>query len=168
MAEKPSFIKVLFSKYREIIMYCIFGAVTTFVSWLVYSLCVLVLPFDGDNRWKIFGWVFDFNTKILLSNIISWILAVAVAFVTNKLWVFDSKSWQGKLVFAEAVSFVGGRVATGVLEIFAVPALVSIGLNQTLFGVAGLPAKILVSVVIVILNYILSKYLAFNSAKKKN
>ena len=117
MAEKPSFIKVLFSKYREIIMYCIFGAVTTFVSWLVYSLCVLVLPFDGDNRWKIFGWVFDFNTKILLSNIISWILAVAVAFVTNKLWVFDSN--VRAIRFYEANGFAASgkkRPALGAVE----------------------------------------------------
>lgn len=130
-------------------MYCIFGVTTTFVNWVIYSLCVRGLGLD-----------------LYSSGIIAWIVAVIVAFVTNKLWVFESKSWAPLLLLKEAIAFVGGRVLTGVLEVIAVPALVNFGLNATLFGVEGLPAKILVSVVIVILNYVLSKFIAFNDKKK--
>lgn len=154
MAEKPNGLNILFEKYKEIIMYCIFGVVTTLVSWVIYSLCMAVLPLALDP-------------KMYISGIVSWIIAVAVAFVTNKLWVFDSKSWEAKLVIKEAISFVGGRAFTGILEVIAVPALVKLGLDMVLFGTEGLPAKIIVSVVIVILNYILSKYLAFDAAKKE-
>ncbi|MEG1242217.1 MAG: GtrA family protein [Oscillospiraceae bacterium] len=150
MNSKPSTLRLLFDKYREVIMYIFFGGITTIVSWLVYSICEKGLGFG-----------------LFASGIVSWIIAVSVAFVTNKLWVFDSKSWQAKLVFTEAVAFFGGRLATGALEVVAVPALVKLGLDSTLFGVEGLPAKIIVSVVIIILNYILSKFFAFNFGKKK-
>lgn len=163
MEHKQSGLRALFEKYREIIMYCVFGIVTTVVSWLVYSVFMLILPFDVDTRITLFGKAFDFNINILVSNIISWILAVAVAFVTNKLWVFNSKSWEPSLVRKEALTFIGGRALTGILEILAVPFLEGIGFDMVLFGVAGLPAKILVSIAIVILNYILSKFISFRS-----
>ena len=179
MEEKPSVLRVLFDKYREIIMYCIFGVTTTIISWVVYSICERalsslqvtdpgvvkffsrIIEITGDNT--------DVNTFIIiiLSGVISWVIAVAVAFVTNKLWVFDSKSWERSLVRKEAWTFFGGRVFTGILEIIAVPAFVSWGFNMKLFGVDGLPAKIVVSVAIVILNYILSKFISFRPADEK-
>jgi len=177
--EKPSALRVLFEKYREIIMYCVFGVITTVINWLVYSLCEVTLPsvtvsnssFEhfvakliallGDNT--------DVDTfvSMTLAGIIAWVVAVAVAFVTNKLWVFQSKSWDGKLVTNEALTFFGGRVATGLLEIIAVPTLVGWGFNFVLFGVNGLPAKIVISVIIVILNYILSKFISFRGTTDK-
>jgi putative flippase GtrA len=179
MEERPSLLRGLFDKYREIIMYCIFGVMTTIISWLVYSICesslssvqvtspVLVkfvsriIEITGDNT--------DVNTFIVitLSGVISWVIAVAVAFVTNKLWVFGSKSWESRLVWNEAVTFFGGRILTGILEILAVPALVSWGFNMKLFGIDGLPAKILISIAIVILNYIFSKFISFRDPKEQ-
>jgi len=138
----------LYHKYRELVNYIIFGGVTTLVNWVSYSVC------EG---------VFDLSLR--LSGVISWIVAVLVAFVTNKLWVFDSKSWAPALVMKEFVTFIGGRILTGIIEIEAVPRLVDWGFDQTLFGVEGLPAKILISVVVVILNYILSKFISFRTAK---
>lgn len=160
-------------------MYCIFGVLTTLVSWVVYSVCERacsglevtnptvvsiiseLLKKMGDNT--------DVSTfiVIIISGVISWIVAVSVAFVTNKLWVFDSKSWERGLVKTEALTFYGGRILTGIIEIIAVPALVSAGLNMTLFGVDGLPAKIVVSMVIMVLNYILSKFISFKGPKKE-
>lgn len=145
MEEKPSKVRELFNKYHELIMYCVFGVTTTFISWLTYSIAEKAL---GMNLY----W----------SGIFSWVIAVSVAFVTNKLWVFESKSWEIKLVIAELITFVGGRALTGALEVVAVPAIVALGFDMTLFGVNGLPAKILVSVLIVVLNYILSKFVSFN------
>ena len=162
MEEKSSVYRELFYKYRELIMYSIFGVSTTFVNWLVYSLCVVILPdrFAGWFRILIVKYL-HLDIKLVVAGLIAWIVAVIVAFVTNKLWVFESKSWEHELVRKEALTFFGGRIATGILEIVAVPALVAWGFDFVLFGVDGLPAKILVSVSIVILNYLLSKFVSF-------
>lgn len=179
MEDKHLSLRVLFNKYREIIMYLIFGVLTTLVSWVVYSICEIafsglkvtsptvvnlisqLLEKMGDNT--------DVSTFIvmIISGVISWIVAVSVAFVTNKIWVFDSRSWEHSLVKTEALTFYGGRILTGIIEIIAVPALVGAGLNMTLFGVDGLPAKIVVSVLIMILNYLLSKFISFKGPKEE-
>ena len=131
-------------------MYCVFGVSTTLICWLVYSLCE---RFIGLN--------------LYYCGIVSWAVAVVIAFVTNKLWVFRSRSWAPELVIKEAVTFIGGRVITGVLETLAVPLLVSAGFNATLFNVRGLPAKIAVTMAIVILNYTLSKFISFRDREKR-
>ena len=137
-------IKELFIKYKEIIMYLIFGVATTGVNWVVYSLLV----------------------KMTVSNVIAWIAAVIFAFITNKLWVFESKSWVPKVAAREFVSFVASRLATGVIEWFGPLLLFKIGLDQDLFGVKGFVAKIVCSVLVVILNYVFSKLLVFTKKKK--
>ena len=176
MKEKPSVFRALFEKYREIIMYCIFGIATTLVSWLVYGLCERLLPPIHAGSGAFVSWIVtlfgggtdaDAFLSMTLAGVISWIIAVSFAFVTNKLWVFESRSWEGALVRTEALTFFGGRLATGILEIFAVPALVGWGFDLTLFGVNGLPAKILVSLLIVVLNYILSKFLSFRGGETR-
>jgi len=167
--EKPSVVRKFFNKYREIIMYCIFGGITTIINWLVYSIYVRVVPANdyasGFPTWfqELVVSRLHLDIKLLYAGVIAWIVAVLVAFVTNKLWVFESKSWNAKLVLGEALTFFGGRIATGLLEVVAVPAFVAWGFDVTLFGVDGLPAKIVISVAIVILNYILSKFISFRS-----
>ena len=169
MEEKPSVLRELFNKYREIVMYCIFGVTTTIVNWFVFSVYVLVVPVEnyanGFPTWfqELIVSRLNLDIKLIYAGVIAWVVAVIVAFVTNKLWVFESKSWNAKLVLKEALTFFGGRIATGILEVAAVPALVAWGFDATLFGVDGLPAKIVVSVAIVVLNYILSKFISFRS-----
>lgn len=149
-------IKELFLKYKEIIMYLVFGVLTTLVSWGSYALFEIA-----------FG-LFIKNTIALSSvaNVLSWIVAVLFAFITNKLWVFESKSFKGATVVKEFGAFVGSRLLTGVLEWFGVPLLMLIGLDQSILGIEGMLAKILISVIVVILNYILSKLLVFRKKKK--
>ncbi len=136
--------KKLFDKYREAIVYILVGGLTTGVSWVVYAVCV-----------RFFGW------SIEVGNVVSWIAAVSFAFVTNKTWVFRSNSWEPRLVAGEAVKFVGARLATGVLEMVGVPALVKLGLDQTIFGVEGMLSKVIVSVAVIVLNYVFSKLFIF-------
>ena len=135
----------LYHTYKEAIDYLFWGGMTTVVSWGTYSLFVLL------------------GASIFWGNALSWVCAVLFAFVTNKLWVFQSKSWEGSVLFPELVKFLSSRVATGFFEMIAVPALVAIGLNQTIFGIDGMVSKVLVSVVVVILNYILSKLFVFKN-----
>ena len=137
------FICKIYHTYKEAIDYLFWGGMTTVVSWGSYSAFVLL------------------GAGVFWGNVLSWICAVLFAFVTNKLWVFQSKSWAGNVMLPELGKFLSSRVATGVFEMAAVPALVALGLNQTIFGIEGMVSKVLVSVVVVILNYILSKLFVF-------
>ena len=94
-------IKQLLKKYREIIVYVIFGALTTFVNWAVYTVMVEV-----------------FNIDITVSNAVAWVAGVVFAFVTNKIYVFRAKSKKAATVAREFFSFVGARVFTGLMESF--------------------------------------------------
>lgn len=150
MEEKPQVPKGFMQKHRELIMYIIFGVATTLVSWAVYSVCE--------------AWI---GMGIVWSNVVANAISVLVAYVTNKLFVFKSMSWDIKLVAQEASIFIGGRLFTIVLDLLAVPWLVSIGLDQTLMGVEGLWAKIISTVVISLLNYVISKFVAFKPGQDR-
>lgn len=141
-------IQELFVKYKEIIMYLIFGVGTTAVNWVIYTVLVA------------FGNV----VNLTLANIIAWVGAVAFAYITNKLWVFESKSWSPKVVWKELGMFLGARIFSGIFEIGLFPVLVWLGMNQAIFGVEGMLAKVVISVWVIVLNYIFSKLLVF---KKK-
>ena len=136
--------KELFAKYKEVIMYLVFGALTTIVSWGTYALFVRGI---GIN--------------ISVGNALSWICAVTFAFFTNKFFVFRSKEIKPSVFFKELVSFFSARIVTGAIEIVGVPLLVKLGLNQTIFGTEGMLSKIIVSVLVVILNYVFSKLIVF-------
>ncbi len=152
-------LRELFVKYREIIAYLFWGVMTTLVSWATYALFEFLFH-------NVSGELFGVALSIQLANILSWICAVLFAFVTNKLWVFDSKSWAANVVWPEFLKFLSARIATGVLEVVGVPLLVRLGLDQTLFGREGFVAKILVSIIVIILNYVLSKLLVFRKKKE--
>lgn len=142
-------IKNLLIKYKEIITYVIFGGLTTLVNWVVYTLLVNCT-----------------SAGITISNAIAWVASVIFAFVTNKIWVFESKSFKPTVLIKEFISFIASRVVTGFFEIAGVPLLVKIGMDQTIFGIKGMAAKLIVSVVVIILNYVFSKLIVFR--KKKN
>ena len=137
-------IKEIYLKYREIIDYLFWGVMTTVVSWGSYA---------------VFADVFDLS--ITVSNILSWIFAVIFAFFVNKIFVFLSKDWSPKIVLRECALFVSTRLGTGLLEIVLVPLLVKVGMDQTIFGVKGAVAKVVGSIVVVLLNYVFSKKMIF-------
>ncbi|MBQ2824645.1 MAG: GtrA family protein [Clostridia bacterium] len=155
--EKQGFIKRMFTKYKEIIMYLIFGVLTTVVSWGSYALFEMMFK----------AAIIDTEVLVAVANVLSWVAAVLFAYITNKLFVFDSKSFKPTVVFKEMGLFVGSRLISGAVEWVGVPLLVWIGLNQTIFGIEGMVAKVLVSVIVVILNYILSKLLVFKNKKSE-
>ena len=89
---------------------------------------------------------------------IAWVVAVLFAFFTNKPFVFQSNDWTWQVLCPEFLKFVGCRVISGVFE------TLFLGLTVDLLSWHGLVMKIIVSVIVVILNYIASKWLVF---KKK-
>ena len=140
-------IQELFVKYKEIIMYLIFGVGTTVVNWGIYTVIVML----GKE------------VNLTIANIIAWVGAVAFAYITNKLWVFESKSWNPKIVWKELGMFLGARIFSGIFEIGLFPVLVWLGMNQAIFGVEGMLAKVVISVLVIVLNYIFSKLLVFRN-----
>ena len=142
-------IRELFQKYREVILYLVFGGATTFVSWATYAL-----------------FVGPMHLGLMPGKIASWICAVSFAFVTNKIWVFDSRAWTWPLWLREAGEFFAGRIFSGVVEVGGLPLLIRLGLDQTLFGVEGFVANMAISVVVIILNYFISKFIVFRRKKE--
>lgn len=164
-------IKGLFIKYKEIIMYIIFGVLTTLVNWVVYTILIKIFGSAAESEtvlFSLFGRDITMSIfYIFIANFVAWVAGVVFAFVTNKIWVFESKSWKFGLVMKELWLFVAARLITGVLEWFGVPALVAAGMDQPLFGIDGFLAKIVVSVIVVILNYVFSKLIIFRKKDKQ-
>jgi putative flippase GtrA len=144
-------IKAIFNKYKDVIAYLFFGGVTTLVNWVTYTICVSLL-----------------DVSVNISNVVAWIMAVLVAFVTNKYFVFNSKSFKFKILLKEFGLFLSSRIFSGAIEIIGVPFLIAIGLNQTLFNIEGMMAKIVISVIVVVLNYVLSKIIVFRNKHSEN
>ena len=135
-------IKQLWKKYREIITYLFFGFVTTAVNYGVYALLVR-----------------GFHMDVVPANIIAWIAGVVVAYVTNKLWVFESKARDAKTVVREFLEFVVARLITLGVETL----LLWIFVDK--LGANDLIMKIITNVIVVILNYIFSKFIIFRKKK---
>lgn len=134
----------LFRKYKEIILYIVFGVSTTIVNWVIYSILVSVLQLG-----------------MTLSNAVAWFGAVFFAFVTNKLFVFESRNTSFRALIREVIAFWGTRVISGLLEIFLPSVLYAFGFNQDMWGIEGFWSKAVVSVIVVVFNYILSKFMVF-------
>lgn len=140
-------------QFKELIKYLIFGVLTTVVSLVSFKI------FDALLGQRLY----------LISNIISWILAVAFAFVTNKLWVFRSKNTEKKVIFRELFSFVIARILSLLIEEGGLWLLIDVlKLSEMqsfkIFSVTingNLTAKVIMQVVVVILNYIFSKFIIF-------
>ena len=126
----------LIKKHREIILYLIFGVLTTLVNWCVYYPLFNVLHLPAT-----------------ISNLLAWAAAVVFAFLTNKPFVFESKDWSWKTTFPEFIKFMGCRIGSGVLE------SVFILITVDLLTFNGNLMKIIISAVVVVVNYIGSKLL---------
>ena len=134
------FIKLanMLKKHQDIIVYLILGVATTAVNFAVYypllNLC---------------------NFSATVSNAIAWIVSVLFAFLTNKPFAFKSTDWTVGITIPEMFKFVGCRVSSGALEtIFLAITVDALLLNGNIM-------KLFVSVIVVIINYLTSKYFVF-------
>ena len=139
---------------RETILYLIFGVATTLVNYIVFFL-FLEMVLDGQNS--------------PLANAIAFVAAVIFAFVVNKVYVFESKSWSLDALKREVPSFLAARVGSFLLEevaliicedVLHLENVIVLQLGTTQFsGIAA--AKIALSVIVVILNYVFCKWFIF-------
>ena len=128
----------LYKKYKEIINYLIFGGFTTLISIITYALFAKV-----------------FHIDYLISNVLSWIIAVLFAYITNKIFVFESKS---KKNIKEITSFFFFRVVSLIME------MVILYIFVDMLHIDDLVTKIIAQVIVIVSNYVFSKLFVF----KKN
>ena len=131
-------IRKLINRYWDVVSYLFFGALTTLVNFLVY--------------FPLYNW---FQVSATISNMIAWVFAVAFAYLTNKPFVFKSYDWSKETVIPELLKFVSCRIGSGALE------TVVIWITVDMLMWDGNIMKVIVSVLVVILNYIGSKWLVF-------
>lgn len=130
--------KELFKKYYDIIVYLVFGVLTTVVNYIIYLPCYNLLGLSAA-----------------VSNMIAWVFAVAFAYLTNKPFVFRSHDWSMKTVGPELTKFVACRIGSGVLETLIIFVTVD------LLHFDGNIMKLLTQIMVVVLNYVASKLLVF-------
>jgi len=140
-AERKSPLLALLLKYRQLILYFVFGGLTFLVSMVSYVFCVRALGLD-----------------VLIANIVSWILAVLFAFFTNRKWVFDGEGGGSRSLLRQMASFFGGRLFTLAVEELILAVFV------TWLRFDGVIVKVVAQVVVIVLNYFISKFWVF---KKK-
>lgn len=131
-------------KCKEPIAYIVFGVLTTVVNIVVYFLLADLL-----------------EIHYMIANVIAWIASVLFAFVTNKLFVFESKSWRGKTALVEMGNFFLARAATGVLDMVLMWLLVDVVRIETIVVSGEMLAKVVVNVLVIVINYAASKLWIF-------
>lgn len=125
-------------KKQEVLLYLFFGGLTFIVSIASYAFFDVALAMNE-----------------LVANVLSWILAVSFAYITNKIWVFDAPTHTMKELVKQMLSFFGGRVATLVIEELILLVFV------TLLEFPSVPVKVVAQVIVIVLNYVISKFFVF-------
>ena len=141
----------------ETVSYLFFGVLTTVVSIATYWVSAELIG-DGVSIY-FFGEMQSLG--YIVANTISWVCAVLFAYVTNKIFVFESKTNGASQIAKEILLFAGARLFTFFVEIaFMVVTISVMGMNDKL-------SKILAQIIVLIANYILSKILVFRKPKDK-
>lgn len=155
---------------REIILYIIFGAGTTLISMASYALFRLLFP-SAESVPAWLSWIYELTRNLgadgntILPNVLSWICANIFAFLTNRIIVFRSGK-TGFFVALEALKFFASRLFTLFVDILIMYLLVDLtGIHNFFFEAA---AKVFSTIVVLVLNYILSKLFVFRKKKEDN
>lgn len=169
-------LKELYSKYEEIIKYLFFGVLTTLVGWAVYFSVLLVgkgvlgLPAEDTSSAK-------YLLIYTVAQVVQWVAAVLFAFFTNRKWVFTDAD-RDKPIYKQLPVFAGGRVLTFFLDYLItyfgalalsslLPMLNSLDLLGREWNLNEIAAKLVAAVVVIIVNYILSKLLVFTKKQPR-
>ena len=127
-----------YQKWKEQLLYLLFGAMTFFLGVLLFWLFTVPLSISA-----------------LSANIIDWIICVAFAYITNRTWVFKNKAHEVKGIFRECSSFVTGRIGTLLLEEF----ILWVGIEE--LRINSILVKIIAQILVIVGNYVISKWFVF-------
>ena len=161
--------KALFDKYREIILYLIFGVLTTAVSFATYFLL-----FHGGVA--LLGEAYAWHVRVA-AQILQWVAGVLFAFFTNKKYVFGDTNTESRHMWHKLGEFSLSRVATLLLDTaltFGIVALLhSIAYEAISLPIVNIPlsadliAKCVAALFVIVGNYVLSKLFVFRKAKTR-
>lgn len=132
----------LFTKYREIILYAFFGGLTTLVNIFTYALLTRLCSIHE-----------------IPATILALLLSILFAYLTNRKWVFQSKASGFAAVSYEVLTFFGGRAVSSLLDIGLMFLFV------TTLHYNDIAVKILSNILVIILNYLISKLVVFRKKK---
>jgi len=136
-----------FYKHRAFISYVFFGVLTT---------CINIISFAVASKTGL---------STAAANIVAWIVAVSFAYITNRLWVFNTENHSCFSIIKEVIAFISCRLVTGVIdEIIMITGIDYIGAkyisSELLFG-WSISVKIFANALVIILNFIFSKLVIF-------
>lgn len=131
-------IREYWEKYKDVFFYLVFGVLTTVVNIAVYWISVHIL-----------------GTSVMVGTILAWALAVFFAYITNRTMVFHSSATGADEILKEIVSFFACRIGTGVVDWAIMLIFV------TILHFNDMIVKILANIIVIVLNYILSKFVIF-------
>ena len=171
--KKENALKKLYEKHKEIILYLIFGVLTTFVGWFVYFVILipgkmlLGIPAEDTSSGR-------YLALYTVAQIVQWVAAVLFAFFTNRKFVFDGENgdsvWKQLLVFSSGrlltfgadylVTFLG---AIGLSALF--PALSAFLFFGRAWNLNEILAKFVAAAIVIVCNYFFSKFLVFRKRK---
>lgn len=134
----------LMKKHRDLLLYLVFGVLTTAVNLICFELLRRMLP--GGTT---------------VPTAIAWAVSVLFAYVTNRTWVFRSQAHGMAALGREMAAFFGSRLFSGLLDI----AIMAVAVDY--LGYHATITKLASNVVVIILNYVLSKFLVFRSSRQK-
>lgn len=121
---------------RQVLLYGIFGVFTTAINIVAFIVLEKLMPY-------------------LIANVIAWIVSVLFAFFTNKYYVFQSKSFDTDVWLRELWEFILARTSTGLIDFIGMFILISC------LQINALISKTVLNLIIIIGNYVLSKYWIF-------
>ena len=129
-----------YTRNKQVLLYLFFGGITFFMNMILYALLT-------DRA----------HMNELVANVICWVICVLFQFFTNRTWVFDGKTETTSGFWIQMASFFGGRLFTlaveeGILAVFI-----------TWLRFPSLPVKFAAQVVIIVLNYVISKLIVFKN-----
>ena len=137
-------LKQLWKKHKELILYVFFGGCTTLIKIISYFACRELM-----------------HLPVVPADVLAWLVSVIFAYVTNKLFVFESKSWRLILVLKEGAAFLAARVFSLGVDV------AMLYVTVTVLGWWELPMKVLANVVVIVINYIFSKWIIFRKDAAK-
>ncbi|MGV0168888.1 GtrA family protein [Furfurilactobacillus sp. WILCCON 0119] len=132
----------LVKKYWSIISYMIFGGLTTVVNLVVFWLFTAIIPWNYQ-----------------IANVMAWFLSVLFAYITNKLWVFSSKTHGFQALMKEMSSFFFFRALTLILDVLIMYVGVTVMHGNEML------VKVIDNVLVIIINYFFSKWYIFKATK---